>query len=177
MTNEWNTASSRIEESTPKSIFCKVKVIKQLDSSNQMNLTNSLRVQTPDLVSIRHPTIQTDNVCNRRSGGVATRIANKDGIWEPTLRNIGTAANYREIKTISEKLAYHKFIKDWEFETSRVFERENIGERENIKDIETQLRMTQIDEQKMKNIEKLETIDDIETQLEMTRSEHSSTST
>ena len=74
-TDEWNTASSRIEESTPKSIFC--KVIKQLDLSDQMNLANSLRVQTPELISFRNPIIQTDNVGNRRSGGVTTRISNK----------------------------------------------------------------------------------------------------
>ena len=77
-TNEWNTASSLIEESTLKSIFR--KVIKQLDSSDQMILANSLSVQTPDLVYFRHPTIQIDNVGDRRSGGVAARIANKDGI-------------------------------------------------------------------------------------------------
>ena len=86
LTNEWNTASSRIEESTPKSIFC--KVIKQLDSSDRMNLASSLSVQTPKLIYFRHPNIQTDNVVDRRSGGVATRIANKDGIWKPTLSDI-----------------------------------------------------------------------------------------
>ena len=37
------------------------------------------------------------------------------------------------------------------FETSKVFERENT-ERENIKDIETRLRMTRIDEQKIENM-------------------------
>ena len=91
-----------------------------------MNLANSLNVQTPDLVSFRHQTIQTDNVGDRRSGGVATRIANKDGIWEPTLSDIGTATTNGEIKTISDKLAYRKFIKDSEFETREVFERKNI---------------------------------------------------
>ena len=45
-----------------------------------MNLANSMRVKTPDLVSFRDPTIQTENVLDQRSGGVATRIANKDGI-------------------------------------------------------------------------------------------------
>ena len=60
MTDERNTAFSRIEECTPKSIFR--KGIKKLDSSNQMNLANSLRVQNPDLVSFRDLTIQTDNV-------------------------------------------------------------------------------------------------------------------
>ena len=101
-----------------------------------MNLANSLRVQTPDLVSFRDPTIQTDNVLDRRSGSVATRIANKDGIWEPKPSDIGTAATHDEIKNISEKLAYRKYIKNLDFETSKVLERENI-ERENIKEIET----------------------------------------
>ena len=95
-TDEWNTASSRIEESTPKSIFR--KGIKKLDSSDRMNLTNSLRVQTADLVSFRDPTIQTDNILDQRSGGVTTRIANKDGIWEPKLSDIGTAATHGDIK-------------------------------------------------------------------------------
>ena len=126
-----------------------------------MNLANSLSVQTPELVSFRHPTIQTENLGDRRSDGVATRIANKDGIWKPTLSNIETAATQGEIKIIIEKLAYHKFIKDSEFETRKVFKQENIEERENIKDIETRLRMTRIDEQKMENIEERENIKDI----------------
>ena len=117
-TNEGNTASSQIEESTPKSIFR--KGIKKLDSSDCMNLANSLRVQTPDLVSFRDPTIQTDNVLDWRSGGVATRIVNKDRIWEPKTSNIGTAATHDEIKNISEKLVYRKYIKDSDFETSKV---------------------------------------------------------
>ena len=86
--------------------------------------------------------MQTDNLGERISGGVTTRIANKDGIWKPTLSDIETVATHGEIKTISEKLAYRKFIKDSDFETSKVFEHENIEERENIKDIETRLRMT-----------------------------------
>ena len=97
-----------------------------------MNLANSLRVQTPDLVYFRDPTIQTDNLLDRRSGGVATRIGNKDGIWEPKPSDIGTAATHYEIKNISEKLAFSKYIKDLDFETSKVLDRENI-ERENIK--------------------------------------------
>ena len=101
LTNEWDTASSRIEESTPKSIF--LKVIKQLDSRGRMNLANYLSVQTPELVYFRHPTIHTDNLGDWRSGGVSTRIANKYGIWDPTLSDIETAATHGEIKTISEK--------------------------------------------------------------------------
>ena len=44
-TDEWNMASSRIEEGTPESIFR--KVVKQFDSSERINLANSLSVQTP----------------------------------------------------------------------------------------------------------------------------------
>ena len=94
-TDEWNTASSQIEEGTPEVIFR--KFVKQFDSSEQMNLANSLRVQTPELVSFRHPPVQTENVDEQRSGGVATRIANKDGIWKPTLSDIETAATHGEI--------------------------------------------------------------------------------
>ena len=91
-----------------------------------MNLANSLRIQTPDLVSFRDPAIQTDNVLDRRSGGVAIRIANTDRNWGPKPIDIGTAATHYEIKNISEKLAFRKYITDLDFETSKVLERDNI---------------------------------------------------
>ena len=83
------------------------------------------------------------------SGDVATRIADKDGIWRPKPSNIGMAATHDEIKNISEKLAFRKYIKDLDFETIKMLEQEH-KEREYIKEIETQLSMTRIDEQKMK---------------------------
>ena len=126
-----------------------------------MNLAKYLRIQTPELVSFRDLTIQTDNVLDHRSGGVATRISNKDGIWEPKPSDIGTAATHDEIKNISEKLAYRKYIKDLDFETSKVLEREN------IKDIETRLSIIRIDDQIMENIEERENIDDIPNRMEM----------
>ena len=102
-----------------------------------MNLANSLSVHTPELVLLRHTPMQTENVGKRRGGGATTRIADQDGIWRPTLSDIKTAAIHGESETISEKLAYRRFIKDSEFETRKVFERENIKERKNIKNIET----------------------------------------
>ena len=57
-TDERNTASLQIVECTPKSIF--VKDIKEFDSSSKMNLTNSVPVKNPDLVSFRDPTINTE---------------------------------------------------------------------------------------------------------------------
>ena len=109
-----------------------------------MNLTNSLSVQTPDLVLLRHTPMQTDNIGEQRVGGVATRIADQDGIWRPTLSYIKTAPTHGDVETISEKLVFRKFIKDSEFETRKVFERENI-ERKNIRNIETRLKMTRLD--------------------------------
>ena len=82
---------------------------------------------------------------------------------EATISNIKTAAIHGESKTKSEKLAYRKFIKDSEFETRKVFEWDNIKERENIKNIETQLKMTQLDDKQMENIKERENIKNIET--------------
>ena len=83
--DERNTESSGIIESAPKSIF--IKESEQFDSIGRMNLANSVPVETPDLVIFRDPPIETHNVTDRRSGGVATNIADKDRIWRPTRRS------------------------------------------------------------------------------------------
>ena len=56
-TDEWNTASSQIEEDIPESIFC--KVVEKSDLSERMNLANYLSVQTTKLVLSRHTPMQT----------------------------------------------------------------------------------------------------------------------
>ena len=116
------------------------------------------------LVYFRDPTINTDNVRDRRSGGVATRIADKDGIWEPKPSDIGTAATHDEIKNISEKLSLSKYLKDLDFETIKILEQEH-KEQENIKEIDTRLSMTRIDEQKIINIEERKNIHDVPTRI------------
>ena len=144
--DKWDTAPLRIVEVSSKGIF--PEIVEKSDSSERMNLANSLGVQTPKLVLIRHMPMQTDNVGERRGGVVTTRIADQDGIWGLTLSDIKTAPTHGDVETISEKLAYRKFIKGLEFETRKVFERENI-ERENIRNIETRLEMTRLDEDRM----------------------------
>ena len=131
-----------------------------------MNLANSVPVKTPDLVSFRDPPVNTDNVTDRRSGSVASKIADKDGIWRPKPSNIGTAATQDEIKNISGKLAFSKYLKELDFETIKILQRDHKA-RENMKEIETRLSMTRIDEQKMENIEEGKNIDDIPTRIEM----------
>ena len=130
LSDEWNTESSQIVEGSPESIFR--KVIKKFDSSERMNLANSQSVQTPELILIRHTPMQTRNVGERSSGGAATRIANQDGVWRPTLSDNKAVAIHGKSEMISEKLAYRKFIKNSEFETREVFEQGNIEEREKI---------------------------------------------
>ena len=145
--DEWNAAPSRIVEGIAKIVFR--EIVEKSDSSERMNLANSLSVHTPELVLIKHTPMQTDNADEQRGGAAATRIADQDGILRPTLSDINTAAIHGESETKSEKLAYRKFIKDSEFETRKLFERENIEERENIRNIETQLKMTRLDDKQM----------------------------
>ena len=70
--------------------------------------------------------MQTDNVCHRSDGSVATRVVYQDRIWRPMNKDVRTPTTHGNVETMSEKLAYRKFIKDSEFETREVFERENI---------------------------------------------------
>ena len=73
-----NTATSRIEEGSPKSIF--TEIVEESNLSKHMNLANSLGVHTPKLVSFRQPPMQTENVGHRSDGSVATRVVDQDGI-------------------------------------------------------------------------------------------------
>ena len=98
-TDKRNTAFSRIVECALKSIF--VKESKQFDSSSKMNIAKSVPVKTPDLVSFRDPPVDTDNVTDGRSSGIATSIADKDLIWSPKPSDNGMAATHDEIKNIN----------------------------------------------------------------------------
>ena len=109
-TDKRNTAPSRIEEGSPKIIF--PEIVEESNSSERMNLTNSLGVQTPKLVSFRHPPMQKDNVGHRSDGSVATRVVDQYRIWRPTDRDVRTAPTHGDVETTSENLAYRKFIKD-----------------------------------------------------------------
>ena len=91
--------------------------------------------------------MQTDNVGHRSDGSVATRVVDQDGIWSPTNRDVRTTPTHGEIETISEKLAYRKFIKDSEIETRELFEREN------IENIGTRLETTQLDYQMTQSVD------------------------
>ena len=77
-TDESNTASPRIEEGSLESIC--PKTIKESNSSEQLNLANSLSIETPKLVSFGYPTMQTDNVGHPIGGIVANRVVEQNRI-------------------------------------------------------------------------------------------------
>ena len=77
-TNERNTASSRIEEESLKSVFS--KIVEELNSSGRMNLENSTIIEPPKIVFFRHPPMGTDNVGKRLDGIVTTRIEDPNRI-------------------------------------------------------------------------------------------------
>ena len=110
LTNERNTASFRIEEESHEGIF--PKIIKESNSSELMNLANSLSIETPNIVYFGHTPMQTDNIGHQSNGSVTTRVVDQDRIWRPTDREIRTAPTHVVVETMSEKLAYRKFIKD-----------------------------------------------------------------
>ena len=66
-----------------------------------MKLANSLSIETPQLVHLGHPPIETENVGNLLDGIVATRIDNSDRIWRRTDRDNRTAHTH-DIETISK---------------------------------------------------------------------------
>ena len=105
-----------------------------------MNLANYVMVQTPKLVSFRHPPMQTENVGNLIDSIATTRVMDQEGIWRPTDREVRTAPTHGDIETIGEKLTYRKYIKDSKFETREVLERETSNR--NIENIGTQLETT-----------------------------------
>ena len=77
-----------------------------------MNLAKSLRVQTPKLVCFRHLLMQTDYVGNPIDSIAATRVMDQDGIRRPANRDVRATPTHGDVETMSEKLAYCKFIKD-----------------------------------------------------------------
>ena len=62
-------------------------------------------------------------------------------------RDVRTAPTHGDIETISEKLAYRKYIKNSEFETRELFERETSNQ--NIENIGTRLETTRLDKNQM----------------------------
>ena len=136
-----------------------VKESEQFDSSGWVNFANSVPVESPDLVSFRDPPVETHNVTDGRSGGVATSISDKDRIWRASPSDIGTAATHADLKNINEKLAFREYLNDLDLETIQMLERDHRA-RENMENTVTRLRKTIIDRQ---NTEECKTISDVPT--------------
>ena len=94
-----------------------VKESEQFDSSGRVNFANSILVESPDLVSFRDPPIQTHNIIDGGTGGVATSIADKDGIWRAGPSDIGMVATHANLKYFNAKLAFRDYLNDLDSET------------------------------------------------------------
>ena len=108
-TNERNTASPRIEEESLEIIFS--KIVEESPPSEQMNLANSLSIETPKLIHFGQPPIETENVGNLLDGIVATIIENSNGIWRRTEWD-DRMAHAHDIDTICKKIAHHNHIRN-----------------------------------------------------------------
>ena len=144
--NGRNTESSGIIESAPESVF--VKNNEQFDSSGRANFANSVPVESPDLVSFRDLPVETHNVNDGGTVGVATSIADKDRIWRVGPSDIGTAATHATLKDFNEKLAFCEYLNDLDLETIQMLERYKRA-RENMENNLTGLRRTRIDRQNL----------------------------
>ena len=161
-TNEKNTESSGIIESAPENVF--VKNSEQFESSGRVNFANSVPVESPDLVSFRDPPVETHNITDGGTGGVATSISDKDRIWRVSPSDIGTAATHANLKDFNEKLEFREYLNDLDLETIQMLERDKRA-RENMENNLTRLRKTRIDRQ---NLGERKTISDVPTRIEMT---------
>ena len=77
-----------------------------------MNLVNSFSIESPKLISLGHPPMETDNVGHRITGIITTRVVDSIRIYRSTDRDDMMARTHDDIETISEKLAYRKHIRD-----------------------------------------------------------------
>ena len=143
-TNKGNMESLRIEEESLESIFS--KIVKESNSSERMNLTNSASIEIPKIVHFGHPPIETENIGNLLDSIVATRIENSEGTWRRTDRD-DRMAHTHDIETISKKIAYRKHIRDLEFQTREFLERERSNR--NIEIIVTRIDKTRLDNNQM----------------------------
>ena len=107
LANEKNTESPQIEEESLESVFS--KIVKESNSSERMNLANSLSIESSKLVHFGHPPIGTNNVGNLLDGIVATIIDNSNGIWRRTYR-YNRMAHTHDVETMSETAAYRNHI-------------------------------------------------------------------
>ena len=100
------------------------KISEQFDSSGPVNFANSIPVESPDLVPLRDPPVQTYNVTDGGNTGVTTRILDTDRIWQAGPGDIRDATLHASEKKSAAKLAYRKFLNDLDLETIQMLERD-----------------------------------------------------
>ena len=98
---------------------------KEPDSSVWVNLTNSVLIESPKFIRLRHPTIETVDTQNI-DFATSTRVGNVNGLRRGTKRDDRLGKTH-DFETMSETTAYRNNIKNSEIETIKVFERETLS--------------------------------------------------
>ena len=125
----------------------------------ESNFANSIPVESPELVPFRDPPVQTNNITDGGTGGVTTRIADKDGIWRARPSDIIMAATHASHKDFDAKLAYCKYLNDLDLETIQMLERDKRA-RENMEN-----NLTRTDRQNLGELEHLGEHENIPTRI------------
>ena len=112
-THERNLESSCIEKVGVKSILS--EIVEESDSSEHMNLVNSVLSESPKFMSLGHPTIETADILNI-DFATSTRAKSLNRFQRDTERDdmLGYTHNF---ETISETTDYRNHIKNYELET------------------------------------------------------------
>ena len=122
-TEERNLESSQIKEVGVKSIFSEIG--KDPDPSVRVNLTKSVLSESPKLITLGHPTVETADIRNL-DFVTATRAKNLNGLRRGRERD-DTLRKRHDFEIMSETTAYPNHIKNSIIETREAFERETLS--------------------------------------------------
>ena len=120
VTQERNLELLCIEEVGVKIIL--PEIVKESNSSGQMNLANSVLSESPKFISLGHPTVETADI---RNIDFATSTRAKILNWLRRDMERDDRLGYtHDFETMRETTAYRNHIKNSELETRQVFEQE-----------------------------------------------------
>ena len=171
--NESDAASWQKVKDTPKRIFH--EKVKNLDSSQSMNLADSSGIKTPKLVHLRNSPVNAYD--EPRHAHVSVGVSDKDRGRQSKLRKSGGAtATHDDQYRISEKERLKQLNEHIDFEIFKTKERDNMEreiikreniERENddLKKLLIRLKTTRISKKETK-VEERNNIKNIETRPE-----------
>ena len=99
------------------------EIVKEFNSSVQVNLSKSVLRESPKFISLGHPTVETADIRNIDFTN-STRAKSLNRLRRDTDRDDRLGYTH-DFETMSETTAYRNHIKNSELETREVFEQES----------------------------------------------------